>query len=111
MLPCLLVCTVLCVHVKRSHHPLPPFPPYLHLQFSSLQRQRILRGCVPTIAHRLTIPPACVFRLVPERTKSRWIHRIVVRVMSVFVARAYVRQQCVHYAVVPLRAYVFQAPT
>ena len=92
-----LVCTALCVQAKRSLQPMPPFPPYLHLlqpmppfppylhlQFLPLQLQRFLRGFVLSIAHRLITP--VVFHFVRRRTKSRWINRIVMRVMSAFVA-------------------------
>jgi hypothetical protein len=107
MLPCLLACTLLCVHAKRSLQPMPPFPPYLHLQFLPLQLQRFLRSFVLSIAHRL-ITPVVVQHVYP-RTKSRWIHHIFVRVMSAFVARAKVSQQCVHCSVLSLRACLLQA--
>jgi hypothetical protein len=93
LLPCHLVCAALCVHAQRSRQPPPPFPPGAQLQFRPLQLQRFLRSCVLATAHALVTPPASVFRLVHARTKSRWIERIFVRVMSDFVARAMVRRQ------------------
>jgi hypothetical protein len=93
VLPCQLVYAALCVHARRLRQPLPPLPPYTQLQFLPLQLQRFLRGCVLFTAHALVTPPASVFQLVHVRTKSRFIARIFVRVMSGFVARAEVRRQ------------------
>jgi hypothetical protein len=99
MLPCNLVRAALCVRAQRSRHSPPPlqktFLPWfwLQVQFLPLQLQRFLRSCVLATAHALVTPPASVFRLVDARTKSRWIERIFVRVMSGFVARAEVRRQ------------------
>jgi hypothetical protein len=93
LLPCQLVYVSLCVHAQRSHRPPPCVPHYMRLQFLPLQLQRFLRGCVLATAHALVAPPASVCRLVHARTKSRWIDRIFVRVMSGFVVRAEVWQQ------------------
>ena len=92
-LPCDLVCAAMFFHAQRSRQPPPPFPPGMQLQFLPLQLQRFLRSCVLATAHALVTPRASVFRLVHARTKSRWIERIFVRVMSGFVARAEVRRQ------------------
>lgn len=109
MLPCQLVCALFCVHAKRSHQPLPPFPPYLHLQFPPRQLQSFLHGCVLFIAPRLSTPPASVFHLVHARTKRTWNDRIFVRIMSAYVAKAMVRRQGVHCDVLCLRAHLLQA--
>jgi hypothetical protein len=69
----------------------PRLPRSMQLQIAPLQLQRYLRSCVLAAAHSLVTPPAKVF--VDAKTKSRWIDRIFVRVMSGFVARAEVRRQ------------------
>jgi hypothetical protein len=94
-LSCHLICTALCLHAKRLSEPRRDFPPcsFMQLQFPPLQLQRFLRGFVLATAHRLVTPPASVFRLVHARTKSRWMDRIFVRVMSGFVRKAEVRWQ------------------
>jgi hypothetical protein len=93
VLPCQLVYAALCLHARRLRQSLPPLPPCTQLQFLPLQLQRFLRGCVLFTAHALVTPPASVFQLAHVRTKSRFIARIFVRVMSGFVARAEVGRQ------------------
>ncbi len=90
LLPRELVCMALCIHAQRSLQPPPPLPSYMQLRFRPLQLQRFLRGFVFAASHALVTPPASV--LVHARTKSRYIERIFVRVMSGFVARAEVRR-------------------
>ncbi len=70
----------------------------MQLQFPPLKLQRFLRSCVLATAHALVSSTASVFRLVDARTKSRWIERIFVRVMSGFEARAEVRRQKARFA-------------
>jgi hypothetical protein len=91
VLPCRLVHVVLHLRAQRMGQPLPVAPDYRQLEITPLQLQRFLRGCVLSLAHALVAPPACVFRLVPARTKRRWVDCIFIRVMSGFVARAEVR--------------------
>jgi hypothetical protein len=93
VLPIQLVCAAVRNHAQRSRLLPPRLPPYMQLEFLPLQLQRFLRGCVLAAAHSLVTPPASVFHLVHARTKSRWIDRIFVCVMSGFVARAEVRRQ------------------
>ena len=93
-----LVRAALCIHAHRSRQPPPPLPPYMQLQFPPLKLQRFLRSCVLATAHALVSSTASVFRLVDARTKSRWIERIFVRVMSGFEARAEVRRQKARFA-------------
>ena len=90
LLPCRLVYVVLRLRAQRLGQPL-PVSDYGQLEITPLQLQRFLRGCLLSLAHALVAPPACVFRLVPARTKGRWVDRIFIRVMSGFVARAEVR--------------------
>ena len=64
----------------------------MQVQFPALQLQRFLRGRVLAAAQALaTLPSGCFYLLHPT-TKSRWISRIFVRVMSGFVMRAKVRR-------------------
>jgi hypothetical protein len=100
LLSCQLSCAALWVHAKRSSQPQPPFPQCISMQpqLLPLHLQRFLRGFVLATAHRLVIPPASLLRLVHASTKSRWIDRIFVRVMSGFVWKAEVRRQCSHVA-------------
>jgi len=98
-----LVRTALCIHAHRSRQPPPPLPPYMQLQFSPLQLRRFLRSCVLSTAHAFVTPPATVFHLVHAMTKSRWIERIFVRVMSGLVARAEVRRQKARFACASVR--------
>jgi hypothetical protein len=95
LIPSHLVRAAMFFHAQRSRRPL-RLPRYMQLQFPPLQLQRFLRSCVLATAHALVKPPASVFRLVDARTKSRWIERIFVRVMSGFVAKAEVRRQGAH---------------
>jgi hypothetical protein len=95
-LPCDLVRAAMFFHAQRSRQPPPRLPRYMQLQFLPLQLQRFLRSCVLATAHALVTPPASMPRQkthVDPRTKSRWIERIFVRVMSGLVARAEVRRQ------------------
>ena len=92
-LPCDLVYAAMFFHSQRSRRPPPQLPRYMRLQFPPLQLQRFLRGCVLATAHALVMPHASVLRLVHARTKSLWIERIFVRVMSGFVEKAKVRRQ------------------
>ncbi len=64
--PCQLVYAALCMFAHRSRRPPLPLPRYMQLQFSPLQLQRFLRGCVLSTAHALATPPASVFRLSPR---------------------------------------------
>jgi hypothetical protein len=97
-LPCDLVFAAMFFHSQRSRRPPPQLPRYMRLQFPPFQLQRFLRGCVLATAHALAMPHASVSRLVHARTKSRWIERIFVRVMSGFVEKAKVRRQGVRSA-------------
>jgi hypothetical protein len=97
-LPCGLVYAAMFFHAQRSRRP-PRLPRYMQLRFPPRQLQRFLRSCVLATAHALVTPPAVVItplavsaRLDPA-TMWRWSHRIFVRVMSGFVARAEVRLQ------------------
>ena len=79
LLPCRLVYVVLRLRAQRLGQPL-PVSDYGQLEITPLQLQRFLRGCLLSLAHALVAPPACVFRLVPARTKGRWVDRIFIRV-------------------------------
>ena len=93
VLPCRLLHVVLRFRAQRLGQPLLLPPDYRQLEITPLQLQRFLRGCVLSISHALVAPPACVFCLVPTRTKCRWIDCIFMRVMSGFAARAMVRRR------------------
>ena len=91
-LPYRLVLAAVFFYTRCSRRP-PRLPRYTQIQFHPLQLQRFLRAFVLTTARALVSPPASAFRLVLGTTKSRWMHRIFVRVMSGFVARTEVRRQ------------------
>ena len=61
MPPCQLVRAARCVHAQPSCQ---PPPSQMQLQFSPLQLQRFLRGCVLATAHALVTPPASVVVVV-----------------------------------------------